>query len=58
MDAATVISGLVVTLRWQLQLYQEMCQQAQECGIEGPMAVGRVEELQSQLDGWEGHLDG
>lgn len=58
LDAATVISGLVVTLRRQLQLYQEMCQQAQECGIEGPMAVGRVEELQSQLDGWEGHLDG
>jgi hypothetical protein len=58
LDAATVISGLVITLRRQLQLYQEMCQQAQECGIEGPMAVGRVEELQSQLDGWEGHLDG
>ncbi|KAB8213194.1 hypothetical protein BDV33DRAFT_185227 [Aspergillus novoparasiticus] len=58
LGAATVISSLVVTLRRQLQLYQKMCQQAQEFGIEGPVAVGRVEELQSQLDGWEGHLDG
>jgi hypothetical protein len=51
-DAATVISGLLFALQRQLQLYRQMCQRAQECGIDGPVAVGRVEELQSQLDGW------
>ncbi|KAH1415786.1 hypothetical protein KXX16_008906 [Aspergillus fumigatus] len=51
-DAARVISGLLFALQQQLQLYRQMCQRAQEYGIDGPVAVGRVEELQSQLDGW------
>lgn len=46
-------------LRRLIQLYRQLCGQGPECGVEGPVAVERAEELGMQLAEWErGSSDG
>ena len=51
-DAGATLLRLMALLRQHIQRYEQLCRQAGG-GMDGPVTVEHVEELRTQLGGWE-----